>query len=119
MTRGTPDWTTGTPVLNITTCGRCGNQWYLPSAHCPVCGSADHDVTPARGGGLCVAVTRVHVRADDGDGVLGLGLVELDEGPIVMGVVRDPRLAPGDRALVELRPDGPDQTFVPSLAREG
>ncbi len=118
MSQRAPDWTTGSPVLNITTCGRCGNQWYLPAAHCPVCGSADHDVSPAGGGGLCVAVTRVHVRADDGAGVLDLGLVELDEGPVVMGVVGDSGLAPGDRARIEFRRDGPDQVLVPSFARE-
>ena len=119
MTKRPPDWTTGEPLLNVTTCARCGNHWYLPSVHCPVCSSADHDVAPAGGGGLCVAVTRVHVRGDDGAGVLGLGLVELDEGPVVMGVVHDEGLAPGDRARIEFRHDGPEGALVPSFGREG
>ncbi len=119
MTERIPDWTTGAPLLNITICARCGNHWYLPSAHCLVCGSADHDQSPAGGGGLCVAVTRVHVRADDGTGVLGLGLVELDEGPVVMGVVHDDGLTPGDRARIEFRHGGPEGALVPSFGREG
>lgn len=118
MSERTPDWTTGEPLLQVTTCARCGNHWYLPSMHCPVCGSGDHDASPARGGGLCVAVTRVHVRADRGDGVLALGLLELDEGPVVMGAVHDDLLAPGDRARIEFRPDGPEGALVPSFARE-
>jgi uncharacterized OB-fold protein len=119
MTDREPDWTTGVPLLNVTTCARCGNHWYLPSAHCAVCGSTENAVAPAAGGGLCVAVTRVHVRADDGAEPLGLGLVELDEGPVVMGVVHDDLLAPGDRARIEFRPDGPEAALVPSIGREG
>jgi uncharacterized OB-fold protein len=113
------DWTAGHPVLLVTVCALCGTTWYLPAAHGPVCGSGDHDVRAARGVGLCVAVTRLHVRADDGDGALGLGLLELDEGPVVMGRVHDDGLAAGDRARIEFRTDGPDGALVPSLAREG
>jgi hypothetical protein len=49
---------------------------------------------------------------------VSLTLVELDEGPVVMGRTHDPDLAPGDRARVDFRPDGPDGGLVPSFARE-
>lgn len=113
------DWTAGVPVLLVTTCARCGDHWYLPRAHCPVCGSDELSDLPAAGGGLCVAVTRVHVTARDEDGPVSLALVELDEGPVVMGRVHDDGLSPGDRAAVEFRPDGHDGVLVPSFAQEG
>ncbi|HRD59784.1 MAG TPA: zinc ribbon domain-containing protein [Nocardioides sp.] len=118
MSEPVPDWTAGEPVLFVTVCSLCGTTWYLPAEHCPVCGSGDHDVRAARGTGLCVAVTRVHVRADADDGVLCLGLLELDEGPVVMGRVHDPDLAAGDRARIEFRTDGPDGGLLPSFARQ-
>ena len=112
------DWTVGEPAMLVVTCGPCGNRWYLPRAHCPVCGSARTTVEPARGRGLCVAVTRLHVTARDEGGPVGLGLLELDEGPLVMGRVHDDELAPGDRARVDFRPDGVGGALVPSFARE-
>lgn len=121
------DWTQGEPWLVVVRCDRCGLRWYLRRQHCPRCGSRDATPSPAEGGGLCVAVTRLHVTAAGaaGDAPLGLVLVELDEGPLVMGRVHDPALAPGDRARVAFLPD--EQTddeerprrVVPSFAREG
>jgi len=112
------DWTGGEPVLLVTSCGRCGDRWYLPHVHCPVCGSTRSTTTPARGGGLCVAVTRLHVTSSDDAGPVSLGLVELDEGPLVMGRVHDDELAAGDRARIHFRPDGAGQALLPSFARE-
>ncbi|WP_372733566.1 Zn-ribbon domain-containing OB-fold protein [Nocardioides sp.] len=112
------DWTHGESTLLVITCARCGNHWYLPQVHCPVCGSVNSDATPAAGGGLCVAVTRLHVTADGQDAPVRLALVELDEGPVVMGRVHDADLAPGDRAHVDFRLDGPNGVLVPSFAKE-
>lgn len=115
------DWTEGLPVLLVSTCGRCGNHWYLPYEHCPVCSSTDFDDVSAGGGGLCVAVTRLHVSAGPGDGAdqapVRLVLVELDEGPVVMGRAHDEGLGAGDRAVLDFRPDGHDGVLVPSFAR--
>lgn len=119
MERVRADWTADVPVLLVTECGRCGNHWYLPHEHCPVCGSDEATDVAAGGGGLCVAVTRLHVTAGDEHGPVHLALVELDEGPVVMGRVHDEALAPGDRAAVEFRTDGPDGSLVPSFAQEG
>lgn len=122
MRRPVRDWTDGEPVLVVTSCGRCGNHWYLPQEHCPVCGSEDHEDLPARGGGLCVAVTKLHVTGGPGGAEVGpfrMALVELDEGPVVMGRAHDADLGPGDRAAVEFRHDGHEGVLVPSFAKEG
>ncbi len=116
---GRPDWTGGEPVLLLSACGRCGNHWYLPRLHCPICGAQDVADAPAAGGGLCVAVTTLHITADDQDGPVRLALVELDEGPVVMGRVHDDALVPGDRAAVEFRSLEHDGVLVPSFAQEG
>ena len=119
---GRTDWTAGVPVLLVSTCERCGNHWYLPHEHCPVCGSTEYADAAAAGAGLCVAVTRLHVTtgddAADGRGPVRLALVELDEGPVVMGRVHDEALAPGDRAVVDFRPDGHGGVLVPTFAQE-
>jgi uncharacterized protein len=121
------DWTRGEPRLVVVRCDRCGAAWYLRREHCPRCGGRDTTSSPAGGGGLCVAVTRVHVTSD-GSGPLGLTLVELDEGPTVMGRVHDDALSPGNRARVDFVPDprdadqqtrGPRPRLLPSFAREG
>jgi uncharacterized OB-fold protein len=109
-----PDWTDGVPRLVVTRCSRCGNHWYLPREHCTVCGSGETTAAAAGGAGLCVAVTRLHVTADGSDPI-ALGLVELDEGPTVMGRVHDDTLAPGDRARVAFL----GSPAVPSFSREG
>lgn len=123
-----PDWTRGEPRLVVVRCNRCGTRWYLPRAHCPVCRGREATPSPAGGGGLCVAVTRLHVTVagpSDDSPPLGLALVELDEGPLVMGRVHDDALAPGDRARVAFLPDAPvDERsadrprLIPSFARE-
>lgn len=121
MERRREDWTAGEPVLLVAGCGRCGNHWYLPHEHCPVCGADEVTDVAATGRGLCVAVTRLHVTADPhraGDGPVRLALVELDEGPVVMGRAHDDALAAGDRAVVSFRPDGHEGVLVPSFAQE-
>lgn len=112
------DWTSGHPVLVVTGCTRCGNHWYLPRRHCPVCGTSQVRDVAAGGGGLCIAVTRLHVTAEAGTGPVTMALVELDEGPVVLGRVHDEALAPGDRATVHFRPDGHGGVLVPSFAQE-
>lgn len=112
------DWTTGEPALVITTCARCGDHWYLPRRHCPVCGSSQVQDVVAAGRGLCVALTVLHVTVDAGSGPLRMALIELDEGPVVLGRVHDEALAVGDRAAAQFRSDGRGGALVPSFARE-
>jgi uncharacterized OB-fold protein len=116
------DWTEGEPRIVLTRCGRCGNRWYLPQEHCIICGSDDTATSPAAGGGLCVAVTRVHVTTSgraEGTSALALALVELDEGPLVMGRVHDEALTPGARARVTFHERDEGTGLVPSFGREG
>lgn len=112
------DWTSGEPRLLVSSCRRCQNHWYLPRHHCPVCGSATADRLPATGVGLCVAVTRLHVSTGQSDDPVRLALVELDEGPLVLGRVHGTDLNPGDRARVRFRHAGHEQQPVPSFERE-
>lgn len=112
------DWTSGEPRLVVSRCTRCGAYDYLPREHCAVCSGEDLLAVPADGAGLCVAVTLLHVTAEPGRGPVRLCLVELDEGPVVMGQVHDPHLAPGYRARVEFLPDDRTSAPVPSFTRE-
>lgn len=121
----TGDWTTGEPRIVVVACDQCGHRWYLPRRGCPLCGGTTVTRRVAEGGGTCVAVTWLHTRgggatsAADGRGH-GLALVELDEGPVVMGRVHlpdlGPELVPGSRARVELRAE--DGVLLPSFTRE-
>lgn len=120
------DWTQGEPRLVVVRCDVCGARWYLRRERCPNCGSRHSTPSAADGGGLCVALTRLHVTSD-GTEPVALALVELDEGPTVLGRVHDAGLAPGDRARVAFVPDArdaegeerPRPRVVPSFAREG
>jgi uncharacterized protein len=112
------DWTDGEPRLLVATCERCGQQRYLPRLRCPVCGGEEATDAPASGRGLCVAATRLHAAATTDGEEVRLVLVELDEGPVVMGRAHDDTLAPGDRALLSFRDDGRDGALVPSFTAE-
>ncbi|MDK3257773.1 Zn-ribbon domain-containing OB-fold protein [Blastococcus capsensis] len=116
MSRHHDDWTHGEPRLVLGVCDDCENRWYLPRDHCPRCGSGRSSSRQSSGDGLCVAVTRSHVTGEVGGAPLSLALVQLDEGPVVMGRVRD-ELVPGDRARVEFVPDGTGTALVPSFSR--
>lgn len=113
-----PDWTSGQPRIVLSVCRRCHNRWYLPRHHCAICGSPDTAEAPANGVGLCVAVTRLHGTTGQSEVPVRLALVELDEGPVVMGRVHDIGLVPGARARVAFRHDGHEQRLVPSFERE-
>lgn len=117
--RSRHDWTLGEPVLILSACARCGNHWYLPREHCLVCGASDLADVRSSGRGLCVALTRLHVTVGTEVGPVRLALVELDEGPVVMGRVHDEALAPGDRATVHFRTEGHEDVLVPSFVQEG
>lgn len=80
MTR--EDWTNGIPRLLAQRCAS-GHAWYLPRTRCPRCGGAVEDFEPVPVGTV-VARTEVHRRADGSAGVLGIALVELDDGMRIM-----------------------------------
>lgn len=83
----TDDWTARVPALLLDTCTGCGTHRYLPTAVCPACRSPESDRVAASGRGTVAAVTKVHrpARADDGAAPITLVLVDLEEGPQVLG----------------------------------
>lgn len=101
MTDQRRDWRQGHRRLVLDACEVCGHVWYLPREHCPRCGSPDARMVPSHGVGTCVATTRMHAKGDEA-GAERLCLVELDEGPLVLGQVDD-RLQPGERAALDFQ----------------
>lgn len=118
MTGVVADWTGGEPRFILAGCDACNSLWYLPRENCPYCGSREATPRAAAGTGLCVGVTRLHVTVDGSPTPRALVLVELDEGPLVMGRTHDDALAPGDRAVVEFRAAGHGRSLVPSFSRK-
>jgi uncharacterized OB-fold protein len=114
MTGELLDWTSGVARVVVTSCASCGVTWYLPRESCPACHSRTFSRTEAGGGGLCVAVTTVHVTGEDGPSEpFGLALVLLDEGPLVMGRVRH-ALSAGNRAQLSFVASG--RQLLPGFA---
>lgn len=110
------DWTSGAKRVVLTSCNACLTTWYLPHENCPACHARRFSRKEATGEGLCVGVTALHVSTQEEAGhPVGLALVELDEGPLMMGRVRGP-LQPGDRVLLEFV-SGTDGELLPSFAR--
>lgn len=105
---GPQDWTRGRPALVLSECAECDRRWYLPAERCPNCGYPRQRWFHACGDGRCVAVTRWHGSTEDRTAEpYALVLVELVEGPVVMGRV-DEELHPGQEVrLVFIEADAP------------
>ena len=112
------DWTRGAARLVLAVCDECSNTSYLPSEHCPRCGARGRTPRQATGTGTCVAVTWVHVTVDGGADPVGLVLVELDEGPVVMGRTEDRGLRPGDASEVEFTTAASGRELSPCFSRK-
>ena len=87
--------------LRVQRCSGCGTATLPPRLACPACGAATLPWQPASGGGTVWAVTVVHRAPSDLYKPLlpyTLVLVQLDEGPRVMGHGHA-GLAIGDRVL--------------------
>lgn len=84
MTDFVPDWVAGAPQIIVQVCSECEAAWYLPKPACPRCESTSYDHRVACGEGVCVAATEL-ARSGDGAASVCLVLIELDEGPVVMG----------------------------------
>lgn len=72
----------------IEICGTCATLWALPRERCPRCGSSVVTRVQASGRGRIYAATLVHRAADEAFRPLvpyWIALVDLDEGPRVMG----------------------------------
>jgi len=73
-------------------CAACGKHVYFPRESCPHCGSASLEWTAPKGTGTVYAVTTVRRKPAEG-GDLNISLIDLDEGPRLMGRVEN--VAPG------------------------
>lgn len=72
----------------IETCRGCATLWALPRERCPRCGGSDVTRVQASGRGRVFASTLVHRTADEAFRPLvpyWIALVDLEEGPRVMG----------------------------------
>lgn len=98
MTRAMPDWTDGTPRLVVESCERCGRHWYFTRMRCPACGSVEVCRRISGGTGTAAAVTVLH-QPIDSDGLLGVCLVDLDDGIRVMARCGT-ELTPGEAVAV-------------------
>ncbi len=75
------------PIV-IEACGHCGARWALPRRYCPRCGGDRINRRGTRGSGRVFASTLVHRTPDDafrGLTPCRIALVDLDEGPRLMG----------------------------------
>lgn len=87
-TAAVPDWTLGGAGIALQRCSACGTVWYFERDFCPACGTLEPRRLAAAGGGVVYATTVVHRAPDDAFRSVApyrLVLVELDEGPRVMG----------------------------------
>ena len=95
--------------LLIRTCQACGHHAAPPVVYCPACGSARVDWAAAAGRGTIASWSVVHPRSGVGPTEPAvIGVVELEEGPWVLGRIIGPpgRMAAGLPVQVEfVRPD--------------
>lgn len=74
--------------LRVQRCAACGHAQHPGRALCVACGSDDVAWEAASGGGTLHSAAEVHRRILDGlDPPYRVGLVELDEGPRLLGFV--------------------------------
>jgi uncharacterized OB-fold protein len=87
----------GVPRLRGTRCRKCGHRWFPASSFgCERCGGFGEDLElfAMGGGGRLLSSARI---ADGEDGFM-LGSIELDDGPVVRGILEDATAAAaGDR----------------------
>jgi uncharacterized OB-fold protein len=85
----TPFWdATREGQLELPWCGACGRAHWYPRRRCPHCHSADIEWRPSTGSGVVYAVSVQHRPGWMGlaeRGPYGVALVQLDDGPRMMG----------------------------------
>jgi uncharacterized protein len=90
-------------------CGACGHaQWYF-RAMCAACWSRDLERVAASGAGTVYSFTEVHQSADpalQAELPFTLALVELAEGPRVLGRIEEGTVAIGDAVMASFRDIG-------------
>jgi uncharacterized OB-fold protein len=82
------------PTLRGTHCAGCGSTFFPPlRIGCEVCGATEDKIGDVRiaAAGVLYSVATVHLHAD-GDGALPFAVadVQLDEGPLIRGIMAEP-----------------------------
>lgn len=107
-----------TGVLHLQRCLSCGEHRHTPRRYCPSCHSKEYEFAPVTGTGLVYSLVVNHFTVDPGwvDEVpYTLAVVELDEGPRIVGSLRsdDPHaVSVGDQVLVTVEPRGADVAYL-------
>ncbi|HKR90267.1 MAG TPA: OB-fold domain-containing protein [Phenylobacterium sp.] len=106
--------------LMLQECAACGHRHFPPTAVCPQCLSGEQRWREASGRGQVASMVTFHQRYwDDRPTPYAVLLVELEEGPLIMGnpVASGASISIGDPvvAVFEARADG---SIIPQFAPE-
>lgn len=77
--------------IHFTKCRNCGKTSSLKRLRCPYCGSQNLEYSESRGFGELINYTISYYRTEGSEQYLPrvIGLVRLDEGPVVVGEISD------------------------------
>jgi uncharacterized OB-fold protein len=77
--------------IYVTKCGDCGRVAPLKRLKCPYCGSRNVEHIESRGFGELINYTVSYYRTEGSEQYLPrvVGLVKLDEGPVIIGEITD------------------------------
>ena len=93
--------------LTVARCRDCDLHFLYPRGNCPRCGARATELVPASGGGSLASFVVNHRGPEGFDPPYVLGIVRLDEGPLLTGlIVADPDAVEVDvrvRAVFEQR----------------
>lgn len=104
--------------LMIQRCLDCGRHQFYPRPFCLVCESQRVAPTEASGGGIVYSLTVVHISTDPSAlSPYAVGLIELDEGPRLLGRLTSTDLSIGDRVALHYPVQTPYLTFEPAVRR--
>ena len=103
----------GRKELVLQHCGDCGHYQFYPRPFCLECESTNLEWTQVNGDGKVYSMTEVQVKiSPDFDPPYVVALVELDEGPRMLGNIVEGEAAIGDRVKLAWR-DREDAPPVP------
>ncbi len=74
--------------LTVPRCTTCASFFLYPRSSCPRCGARTVELAPAAGTGVLLSFVVNHRGPAGFDAPYALGVVRLDEGPHLTGVVR-------------------------------
>ena len=108
--------------LTVALCGECGLRFLYPRGNCPRCGARSTKLVPASGEGVLASFVVNHRGPEGFDPPYVLGIVRLDEGPLLTANVVNVHPAAVEvdlavRAVFEERGDRRVVAFAPVATR--